>query len=445
MVAMPRNFILFLLVAALALQFLPGTGIFEPSAAHAQTNAQKPQRKSLLDLLFGGALRKNRDTPKVASQPKAKRVKVGGTAAGGTQTGSAAGRAVDKNEDAARVLVIGDFMAGGLADGLQEIFAENPAIAVVDGSNGLSGLVRDDVVNWPVRAAELIEQSRPVVVVALVGMNDRQQMRTAQGRFEKSTEEWNREYERRADALARTVREKRLPMIWVGLPPVSKTNMNSDYLEFNSLYKRTVENYGGLFVDVWDGFVDENGRYARSGPDINGQIVSLRGSDGINMTKAGKNKLGFYAEKAVKRMTGFGKEFQMSGIGLLGDNSLASEPQYDPASSGKTVVIALGVPAADGGSELEGAEGFLTASDASQSNSYSLVTRGVFSQPQNGRIDAGWGESATDIGRSETPEPVLANIRGMNLRSFLDEPAVVVTPAGGDGAGKGPASIKVTN
>jgi hypothetical protein len=46
-----------------------------------------------------------------------------------------------------------------------------------------------------------------------------------------------------------------------------------------------------IFVDVWDGFVDEDGRYAQSGPDYEGQIRRLRSGDGVHFTEAGTRKL----------------------------------------------------------------------------------------------------------------------------------------------------------
>ncbi len=51
---------------------------------------------------------------------------------------------VEKAPDARTVLVIGDFMASGLAEGLETVFAENPAIRIADRAKGSSGLVRDD-------------------------------------------------------------------------------------------------------------------------------------------------------------------------------------------------------------------------------------------------------------------------------------------------------------
>lgn len=430
-----------LLAFALGVPDVPVVGGFQ---AHAQENPAKP--KNLFDLLFGGALRKNRQPPPRASAPpKAKRVKIKprktqrkkaakksrpAKQRSQQQTAKAAAppKKVEKNADAATILVIGDFMAGHLYDGLRVILAENPAVQLVDRSVALSGLVRDDVHDWPNSVGAMIETVKPVAVIALVGMNDRQMIRTSGGGFNKLTDAWKSEYERRVDRLARETRERQVPMIWVGLPPVSRSSMNADYLVFNEYYRTTVETYGGLFVDVWDGFSDDNGRYVRSGPDVNGQIVALRTSDGINMTRNGKEKLGFYAEKAVKRVTGFGKDALLASADVLAEPAFADQSLYDPAGTGETMVIALGSPAADGGVRLEGSEGFLKANDAGESNSYALVAKGIAAQPKRGRVDSAWGKPTFDLAQSETPEPVLANRRGISFKSSFDEFADAPAP-----------------
>ncbi len=91
------------------------------------------------------------------------------------------------------------------------------------------------------------------------------------------------------------------------MPAFKSTSMTADMLAFNDIYRRVAENAKGEFVDVWDGFVDENGAFVMSGPDINGQPVRLRSSDGINVTKAGKRKLAFYAEKPLSKIFGDAK------------------------------------------------------------------------------------------------------------------------------------------
>jgi len=412
---------------------------FVPKTAVAQ-QVQKKQ-KNLLELLFGGALRKQREREQRKQAKQAKRIELQqqrqttiqrsnqAPARKATVAAATVKPAIEKAEDAAKVLVIGDFMGTQLAQGLTRQFSANPGIVVVDVSVALSGMVRNDVKDWPADIAGHIEATKPIAVVALVGMNDRQLIRASQSKLAKLTEPWIAEYERRADVLARTIRENRIPMIWVGLPPVSKGRMNADYLKFNEIYRQTVEAYGGAYVDVWEGFINDEGRYVRSGPDVNGQIVALRRSDGINMTPSGYDKLAFFAEKAVKRITGFGRDSLVSSLGGLAELPSATQPQYDPIGTGKTIVIALGSPSADGGTALEGAEGFLKASDASASSSFELVARGVAMQPKAGRVDAGWGKPSFDLGREETPEPVLANIRGYSLKYLLDElPPLASTP-----------------
>ncbi|TIT77048.1 MAG: DUF459 domain-containing protein, partial [Mesorhizobium sp.] len=67
------------------------------------------------------------------------------------------------------VLVVGDFLAGGLAEGLDTAFADNPAVRIVSRSNGSSGFVRDDFYNWPVEIKSLIATEKPSVAVIMLG------------------------------------------------------------------------------------------------------------------------------------------------------------------------------------------------------------------------------------------------------------------------------------
>jgi hypothetical protein len=48
----------------------------------------------------------------------------------------------------------------------------------------------------------------------------------------------------------------------------------------NDLYRSRADKAGIFYVDVWDGFVDEDGRFAQSGLDFEGQTRRLRTGDG---------------------------------------------------------------------------------------------------------------------------------------------------------------------
>src|SRR5690606_38850702 len=104
-----------------------------------------PRRGGLLEMLFGpGILQPRRPPPQPGLQPmpgEAQRAPVRQRPA---EPPVPTVEVVEKAPDARKVLVLGDFVAGGLAWGLDQVFAEQPKVAVVDKSNNASGLVRAD-------------------------------------------------------------------------------------------------------------------------------------------------------------------------------------------------------------------------------------------------------------------------------------------------------------
>ncbi|MCB1468137.1 MAG: DUF459 domain-containing protein, partial [Rhizobiaceae bacterium] len=207
-----------------------------------------------------------------------------------------------------------------------------------------------DVYDWPEEIADIIEKEKPAVVVLLIGSNDRQQMRVNGDREAVRSDAWTKEYANRAEVLAKAIAETSTPMLWVGLPSFKSTSMSEDILAFNEIYRSTATTTGAAFVDVWDGFIDEEGAYVTSGPDINGQQVRLRTSDGINLTSAGKRKIAFYAERPLAKLLGL--SVSPASIAALPDIGL--DPR-SPVPLDRTVPMSLDDPALDGGLELMGA------------------------------------------------------------------------------------------
>ncbi|RWF06886.1 MAG: DUF459 domain-containing protein, partial [Mesorhizobium sp.] len=168
------------------------------------------------------------------------------------------------------------------------------------------------------------------------------------------SEAWTKEYERRTEAFGNAIAAAKVPYLWVGMPAFKAPKMTSDMLAFNDIYRSTAESHGGEFVDIWDGFVDEDGAFVTSGPDINGQPVRLRTDDGIYVSKAGKRKLAFYAEKSLMKILGM-----TAPTGTPAAYAPAGAPVGAPAPApmavDRTVPMLLNDPALDGGSELLGA------------------------------------------------------------------------------------------
>jgi len=120
--------------------------------------------------------------------------------------------------------------------------------------------------------------------------------------YEFRSEKWGEAYGRRIDEMIAVLKSKGVPVLWVGLPAIRGTRATSDVAYLNELYRGHAEKAGIIYVDVWDGFVDESGNFAPRGPDFEGQIRLLRAGDGLHFTKAGARKLAHYVEREIRHV-----------------------------------------------------------------------------------------------------------------------------------------------
>jgi hypothetical protein len=124
------------------------------------------------------------------------------------------------------------------------------------------------------------------------------------GLHEYHTEKWEELYAKRIDETIAALKSANIPVLWVGLPSIRGQKSTADALYLNEFYRARAEAAGILYVDVWDGFVDEQGRYSNRGPDFEGQMRVLRAGDGVHFTKFGARKLAHYAERELRRVLG---------------------------------------------------------------------------------------------------------------------------------------------
>jgi uncharacterized protein len=254
------------------------------------------------------------------------------------------------------ILVLGDAMADWLAYGLELAYADAPEIGIVRRHRTNSGLIRAEVrsdprgeyPDWPQAARDLIAAQKPKFVLMMVGVNDRRQFREtgqavqaprvpkpapqsvedpatleldkpAPGKpneapaaaapatpagnrnLEFRSDAWSEAYTRRIDDTIAALKTSGVPVFWVGLPPLRGQKSAADIPFLNDLYRSRADKAGIIYIDVWDGFADEDGRYVQSGPDVEGQIRRLRSSDGVYFTQAGARKLAHYVEREVQR------------------------------------------------------------------------------------------------------------------------------------------------
>ena len=200
------------------------------------------------------------------------------------------------------VAVLGDSLGQMLAQGLSEAFENRPEVAILRKAKENSGLVRDDFFDWTQATRDMLASGEKIdFAVMLVGSNDRQTLRDANGSYEPRSPEWQAAYTQRIETIAAMFHDKKIPLVWVGLPILRSERLSADALAFNEFYRAYAEKAGATYIDVWEAFADEAGQYSAIGPDINGQTVRLRAADGVHFTKAGARKLAHFVEPEIRR------------------------------------------------------------------------------------------------------------------------------------------------
>lgn len=257
------------------------------------------------------------------------------------------------------VLVLGDSMADWLAYGLEDAYAEQPDMGVIRRHKTVSGLLRyqpkGDPADWAAAAKGILATEKPDAIVVMLGLNDRISIREpdkktdkkdaakkpegivdpakpadkadadedsdiveppsliAPDKADKGTrspggiaefrdDRWVELYSRKIEEMIGVLKAKGVPVLWVGLPAVRGTKATSDMLFLDALYRDAAGKAGITYVDVWDGFVDESGRFLQQGPDFEGQNRRLRSYDGVYFTKAGARKMAHYVEREITRL-----------------------------------------------------------------------------------------------------------------------------------------------
>jgi hypothetical protein len=346
---------------------------------------------------------------------------------------------------ASTVLIIGDSLADWLGYGLEEALADTPEIGVVRKIKGSSGLVRyeakSETPDWPQAAKDMLASERPNAIVVMLGLNDRQslrervpprasaqppnqaatqtpqtqtpgrdetpaassgaestadapaavadaQHRVAGASYEFHTDKWAEFYGKRIDELIAVLRTKGVPVLWVGLPALRGPRSTTDMSYLDELYRAHAEKAGIVYIDIWNGFVDDAGRFTMQGPDFEGQIRKLRSGDGVHFTKPGAVKLGYYVERELRRVL----SSHVLPVALPG-------PEQSPAKGGARPaigpVVPLGAVSAGEAADLLGA-GNHPAQAAPDPIVTRVLSRGEAIGPQPGRADDfSWPRSET--------------------------------------------------
>jgi hypothetical protein len=253
---------------------------------------------------------------------------------------------IPKVDVSSHIVVMGDSLANLLANGLDDALNNRPDVEVIHKAKPDSGLVRSDFYDWPKAVSDLLASDQKISIgVVLLGLNDRQPIREGETVHDPLSPRWLELYRDRIDAIANAFAGKRVPLIWVGAPPMQNARLSADLVTLNDLYRQRVEKAGGQYVDLWGGFVDAENRYTATGPDVSGQPVRLRLGDGIHFTTAGARKAAHFVDLVIRRMIEAAPQSSVIALPVSPETGAPSAPELQPGGVERLIdQMVAGVP-----------------------------------------------------------------------------------------------------
>jgi hypothetical protein len=361
-----KRLVLFALLVSVAASF----------AGLERAQAQSPF--SLFDRLFGPRWTPD-DRNERREEPREREDPTVGTVYNSAAAADADAKRAEKPQE--YVVVIGDTMADQLSQGLAEaFFGEHAEIAVIKKVRASSGLVRNDFFDWLKEAGNIVANERASAFVVMLGSNDRQPLRDEKGSYEFRSDRWREIYAKRIDDFLAKLKEKNTPIYIVGMPPVSAPRASADMQYINEILRERTARADVRYVEVWEGFVDEQGQFAVSGAALDGQTRRLRIQDGVHFTRTGGRKLAHYVERDLLRLfdSRVRSPYLPYGVDLDAMKS-GVKPEIGP-------VIPLTTPVGQG-RVLEGEQRNANAPNFLDANTKKTLVDGVPLAPVDGRAD----------------------------------------------------------
>lgn len=162
-----------------------------------------------------------------------------------------------------------------------------------------TGLARPDYFDWPGRVAERLRAGDPAAIVVMLGGNDGQGMSTPEAVLDRETEGWQAEYSGRVRELADAMSSKGADVFWIGLPVMRNRGMHRRAQAMNAAYSSVAEAMDSVyFVDIWEVFADDQGRYTKYLTDPDGIRRIARGDDGVHLSRGGTRRLARHLDAA---------------------------------------------------------------------------------------------------------------------------------------------------
>ena len=202
-----------------------------------------------------------------------------------------------------RVLVVGDSFAEDVEIGLAPV-TDSHYVRIIQKGIHSTGLSRPDYYNWPAALESFVALYHPDVVMVMLGGNDPQALRTNDGGVVPwGDPRWLRIYRQRVDLMMGIASGAGAHVAWIGMPIMGIPGYNQHIRALDDIFQQEAAGRPDvLYLDTWDMFAGQDGKYADYLPDRNGNLHLERASDKIHFSSAGNQRMTGALIRAMKHL-----------------------------------------------------------------------------------------------------------------------------------------------
>ena len=183
------------------------------------------------------------------------------------------------------VLLAGDSLMQGPA-ALLVSSLKDKGLVPINRSQISTGLAYPEFFDWPNKIIHSIDRENVKLVVVFLGANDTFDMYLGGKTLKVGSPEWLGLYRSRVEKISDHARLRQVPLIWMGLPAMNRSDIQPYVGQMNEIYKSAVESHDGIYIDSALALGGSQNRY-NSTMTHNGKTIKVRSSDGVHFTVEG--------------------------------------------------------------------------------------------------------------------------------------------------------------
>jgi hypothetical protein len=193
--------------------------------------------------------------------------------------------------DPLRVLEVGDSLGEDLGFQLETDLPATGVATLAMDSKGDTGLANVGYYDWPVELESDLASSHAQIVVIFLGANDGQGFDVNGEPEDFGTPEWISAYTARVDQMIQESVNADARVVWVGMPPMQDSALNSEVQQIDSIFQQQIAKYPGTLYLSSTPVLAPGGVFTFDLPDSAGQTQVIRTPDGVHLTSPGAELL----------------------------------------------------------------------------------------------------------------------------------------------------------